>query len=64
MKTRNNQGISPPSDNGIGNFIIGIVLGILLIIFLLELLIFSAYYQPQNFGQTYKEFFCNNLKTQ
>jgi len=47
----------------LGNFFIGLWLGILLSIFILELIIFSAFYQPTNFAKSYEEFFCGGLKT-
>lgn len=47
----------------VGDFALGIVLGFLLIMFLFELIIFTAFNEPNSFGKTYKDFFCNGLKT-
>lgn len=47
----------------LGNFFLGLFLGILLSIFILELIIFSAFYQPTSFAKSYQEFFCGGLKS-
>jgi len=44
------------------NFVIGLFLGMLLFMFVVQIIIFSAYYQPQEFGNTYKEIFCTSIK--
>jgi hypothetical protein len=45
-----------------GNFFLGFGLAVLLFIFILMSMIFSAYYQPDGFGNSYREIFCSNLK--
>jgi len=45
-----------------GDFLLGFLLAILLSMFILEIFIFAAYYQPENFAATYKDIFCYNLK--
>lgn len=47
---------------GGNDFILGIFIGILLSMAIIQTLIFSAYYEPENFGDTYKDIFCSNLK--
>ena len=44
------------------NFMMGFFLGLLLSMFVIEMMMFSAYYQPNEFGSTYKEIFCTGLK--
>lgn len=44
------------------NFLLGFLLGLLLSMFVIEMMMFSAYYQPTEFGSTYKEIFCTGLR--
>ena len=45
------------------NFWLGMFLGLLISMFVILLIMFSAYYQPDQFGDTYREIFCTGLKT-
>lgn len=44
------------------NFWLGMFLGLLISMFVILLNMFSAYYQPDQFGDTYREIFCTGLK--
>jgi len=45
-----------------GDFVLGFFLAISLSILIIQTFIFAAYNQPENFGETYKDIFCTNLK--
>jgi hypothetical protein len=44
------------------NFSLGMFLGFLISMFVILIIMFSAYYQPDQFGGTYREIFCSGLK--
>lgn len=44
------------------NFWLGMFLGFLICMFVILIIMFSAYYQPDQFGDTYREIFCTGLK--
>ena len=45
-----------------GDFVLGFILAILLGMLVIQTFILAAFNQPDNFGETYKDIFCTNLK--
>ncbi len=45
-----------------GDFYLGFALAVLLSMFIMLIFIFAAVNEPENFGESYREIFCTNLK--